>query len=67
MPKCVLRRADTMPTPNSLAISMASVIALVATTKPKASWPSSEPAIGVTRSTLRFGFALISPRRTRSR
>ena len=42
-------------------------MALVATTKPKASWPSSEPTIGVTRSTFKFGRGLINPSRTRLR
>jgi len=59
--------AETIPTPNSRAISIASSMPLVATTKPKASWPSSEPAIGVTRFTARLGRGLISFLRTRSR
>ena len=58
MPKCVLRRAETTPTPNSRAMSMAAAMALVATTKPKPFWPSSEPTIGVTRSTFRSGFGI---------
>ena len=67
MPKCVLRLTDTMPMPSSRAIAMASLMANIPTTKPNASWPSSVAATGVTRLGARLGFALISPRRTRSR
>ena len=35
MPKCVLRRTDTTPRPNSRAIAIASSIARMPTTKPK--------------------------------
>ncbi len=67
MPKCVLRRADTSPRPNSRAIAIASLMAHMPTTKPKASWPSSVAATGVTRLGVSCGRALIRPRRTRSR
>jgi hypothetical protein len=67
MPKCVLRRADTMPMPNSCAIAIASCIARVPTTKPNPFWPSSEAAAGVTLSGESSGFGLTRPRRTRSR
>ena len=67
MPKCVLRRADTTPMPNSRAMAMASCIARMPTTKPKPFSPSSEAATGVTRLGARWGLGLISPLRTRSR
>ena len=50
MPKWVERRADTTPMPNSRAIAIASLMAHIPTTKPKAFWPSREAATGVTRS-----------------
>ena len=49
MPKCVLRRTETTPTPNSRAIAIASCIARVPTTKPKPFCPSKPAATGVTR------------------
>ena len=58
MPKCVLRRAETMPMPNSRAIAIASLIAHMPTTKPKASWPSSVAATGVTRLGVSCGRAI---------
>ena len=67
MPKCVLRRAATMPMPDSRAIAIASAMARVPTTNPNASWPSSEAATGVTRLGDNTGFTLSRPRRTRSR
>jgi hypothetical protein len=67
MPKWVLRRADTTPTPNSRAIAIASRIARVPTTKPKPFCPSNAAATGVTRSGSSTGRGLISPRRRRSR
>ena len=67
MPKCVERRAETTPMPNSRAIAIASCIARMPMTKPKPFSPSSVAATGVTRLGLRLGFGLISPARTRSR
>ncbi len=55
MPKCVERRADTTPMPNSRAMAMASCIARVPITKPKPLSPSSEAATGVTRFGTRLG------------
>ena len=67
MPKCVERRADTTPMPNSRAIAMASAMARVPITKPKPFWPSRVAATGVTRFGARSGLGLIRPLRTRSR
>ena len=49
MPKCVERRAETTPMPNSRAIAMASCIARMPMTKPKPFSPSRVAATGVTR------------------
>ena len=67
MPKCVERRADTTPMPNSRAMAMASCMARVPITKPKPFSPSREAATGVTRLGSRLGLGLIRPARTRSR
>ena len=67
MPKCVERRADTTPMPNSRAIAIASAMARVPITKPKPFSPSSVAATGVTRLGASSGLGLISPSRTRSR
>ena len=67
MPKCVERRAETTPMPNSRAMAMASAMARVPITKPKPFSPSREAATGVTRLGARLGFGLIRPARTRSR
>ena len=67
MPKCVLRRTETMPMPKSRAMLIASRIARVPITKPKPSLPSSEAATGVTRRGSSAGRGLIRPRRSRSR
>jgi len=63
----LLRRTDTMPIPNSRAMSIASSIARVATTKPSPSWPSSEADTTVTRCGASVGRGLISPSRKRAR
>ncbi len=67
MPKCVERRAETTPMPNSRAMVMASVIARMPMTKLKPFSPSRVAATGVTFLGLRFGFGLMTPARTRSR
>ena len=67
MPKCVERRAETTPMPNSRAMAMASAMARVPMTKPKPFSPSSVAATGVTRFGARSGLGLIRPSRTRSR
>jgi len=67
MPKCVDRRAETTPMPNSLAIAMASCIARVPITKPKPFSPSRVAATEVTRLGARLGLGLMTPLRTRSR
>ena len=54
---------QTSPMPNSRAMSIASRIARVPTTKPKPSWPSSAAATGVTRCGASAGRGLIRPRR----
>ena len=67
MPKCVERRADTMPMPNSRAMAIASAMARMPITKPKPFSPSRVAATGVTRLGTSLGLGLIRPARTRSR
>lgn len=66
MPKWLLRRHATMPSPYTRAMSTAAAMARCATTAPKALWPSTCATTGVVCATVGCARGSRTPWRTRA-